>query len=106
MGATMPFSKINADPEHLEIMRAAFYRVCEILQLRSEDQRQGDEAAQAELQRSLRQSRPAGAERASKRALPICRVEALHGRAGLSRRGRRPLLLGAVRPVARDRRCA
>ena len=71
-----------------------------------EDQREGDEAAQAEPQRSLRQSRPAGAERASERALPICRVEALHGRARLSRRGRRPLLLGAVRAVARDRRRA
>ena len=54
----------------------------------SEDQREGDEAAQAEPQRSVRQSRPAGAERASERALPICRVEALHGRARLSRRGR------------------
>ena len=39
-------------------------------------------------QRSVRQSRPAGAERASERALPICRVEALHGRARLSCRGR------------------
>src|SRR5271165_3993504 len=71
--------------------------------LRQEDQREGDEAARAEPQRSLRQSRPAGAERASERSLPICRVEALHGRARLSRRGRRPLLLGAVRAGARDR---
>ena len=33
MGATMPFSKYNIDPEHIEAMRAAFHRVCDILQL-------------------------------------------------------------------------
>jgi hypothetical protein len=33
MGATMPFSKDNIDPEHIEAMRAAFHRVCDILQL-------------------------------------------------------------------------
>jgi hypothetical protein len=33
MGATMPFSKYDIDPEHIEAMRAAFYRVCGILQL-------------------------------------------------------------------------
>jgi hypothetical protein len=33
MGATMPFSKYNIDPEHIEAMRAAFHRVCGILQL-------------------------------------------------------------------------
>ena len=35
MGETMPFSKYNADfnAEFMEAMRAAFYRVCDILQL-------------------------------------------------------------------------
>jgi hypothetical protein len=33
IGATMPFSKYNIDPEHIEAMRAAFDRVCDILQL-------------------------------------------------------------------------
>jgi len=33
MGATMPFSKFNVDPEHVEAMRAAFRRVCDVLQL-------------------------------------------------------------------------
>jgi hypothetical protein len=33
MGATMPFSKYTIDPEHVEAMRAAFQRVCGILQL-------------------------------------------------------------------------
>jgi hypothetical protein len=33
MGATMPFSKHNIDPEHIEAMRAAFHRVCDVLQL-------------------------------------------------------------------------
>jgi hypothetical protein len=29
----MPFSKHNIDPEHIEAMRAAFHRVCDVLQL-------------------------------------------------------------------------
>ena len=29
----MPFSKYNIDPEHVEAMRAAFHRVCDVLQL-------------------------------------------------------------------------
>jgi hypothetical protein len=29
----MPFSKYAVDPEHIEAMRAAFRRVCDILQL-------------------------------------------------------------------------
>jgi hypothetical protein len=33
VGATMPFSKHNIDPEHIEAMRAAFHRVCDILHL-------------------------------------------------------------------------
>jgi hypothetical protein len=35
MGATMPFSKYTADfnADLMEAMRAAFYRVCDILQL-------------------------------------------------------------------------
>jgi hypothetical protein len=33
MGATMPFSKHNIDPEYIEAMRAAFHRVCDALQL-------------------------------------------------------------------------
>jgi hypothetical protein len=33
MGETMPFSKFDIDPQHIEAMRAAFYRVCDILQL-------------------------------------------------------------------------
>lgn len=33
MGATMPFSKYGIDPEQIEAMRAAFYRVCGILHL-------------------------------------------------------------------------
>jgi hypothetical protein len=36
MGATMPFSKHNIDPEHIEAMRAAFHRVCDVLQLNCE----------------------------------------------------------------------
>jgi hypothetical protein len=35
MGATMPFSKHNIDPEYIEAMRAAFHRVCDALQLNS-----------------------------------------------------------------------
>jgi hypothetical protein len=34
MGETMPFSKFDVDPEHIEAMRAAFHRVCDILQLK------------------------------------------------------------------------
>ena len=30
----MPFSKFDVDPEHIEPMRAAFHRVCDILQLK------------------------------------------------------------------------
>jgi hypothetical protein len=33
MGATMPFSKLQLDPEHIEAMHDAFRRVCDILQL-------------------------------------------------------------------------
>lgn len=33
MGATMPFSKLDLDPEHIEAMRAAFNRVCDTLHL-------------------------------------------------------------------------
>jgi hypothetical protein len=33
MGATMPFSKLQLDPEHIEAMHDAFQRVCDILQL-------------------------------------------------------------------------
>jgi hypothetical protein len=33
MGVTMPFSKYIIDPEHIETMRAAFHRVCDVLQL-------------------------------------------------------------------------
>jgi hypothetical protein len=34
MGATMPFSRYSTvDPSLMEAMRAAFYRVCEVLQL-------------------------------------------------------------------------
>jgi hypothetical protein len=33
MGVAMPFSKFNVDPEHIEAMREAFQRVCDILQL-------------------------------------------------------------------------
>jgi hypothetical protein len=33
MGSTMPFSKLHLDPEHIEAMRAAFNRVCEVPQL-------------------------------------------------------------------------
>jgi hypothetical protein len=33
MDETMPFSKLNLDPEHIEAMRAAFNRVCDIQQL-------------------------------------------------------------------------
>ncbi len=29
----MPFSKYDVDPAHIEVMRAAFHRVCEALQL-------------------------------------------------------------------------
>jgi hypothetical protein len=32
-GATMPFSKYTIDPEHIEAMRAAFYKVCDALSL-------------------------------------------------------------------------
>jgi hypothetical protein len=33
MGATMPFSKLQLDPDHIEAMHDAFRRVCDILQL-------------------------------------------------------------------------
>jgi hypothetical protein len=33
MDATMPFSKLDVDPQHIEAMRAAFNRVCDVLQL-------------------------------------------------------------------------
>src|SRR5882757_11224983 len=33
MGSTMPFSKLHLDPEHIDAMRDAFRRVCDILQL-------------------------------------------------------------------------
>jgi hypothetical protein len=33
MGATMPFSKLDQDPEHIDAMHEAFRRVCDILQL-------------------------------------------------------------------------
>ena len=36
MGATMPFSKYNFDPEHTEAMQAAFHRICGVLQLNSD----------------------------------------------------------------------
>ena len=29
----MPFSKYDIDPEHIEVMRAAFHRVCDVLRL-------------------------------------------------------------------------
>ena len=29
----MPFSKHDVDPEHIEAVRAAFYRVCDVLRL-------------------------------------------------------------------------
>jgi hypothetical protein len=33
MGAAMPFSKYTCEPDLMEAMRAAFYRVCDALQL-------------------------------------------------------------------------
>jgi hypothetical protein len=36
VGATMPFSKYNIDPERIEAMRAAFYRVCDALLLKGD----------------------------------------------------------------------
>jgi hypothetical protein len=33
MGATMPFSKFTVDPEQIEVVRAAFQRACDVLQL-------------------------------------------------------------------------
>jgi hypothetical protein len=33
MDATMPFSKLDLDPEHIQAMHDAFRRVCDILQL-------------------------------------------------------------------------
>jgi hypothetical protein len=33
MGSTMPFSTYNVEPSLMEAMRAAFYRVCDVLQL-------------------------------------------------------------------------
>jgi hypothetical protein len=33
IGATMPFSKFDVDPERIEAMRSAFQRVCQVLQL-------------------------------------------------------------------------
>jgi hypothetical protein len=36
MGATMPFSKFDVDPEHIEAMWAAFHQVCGILQLNAD----------------------------------------------------------------------
>jgi hypothetical protein len=34
MGTTMPFSKYNIDPERIEAMKVAFYRVCDALLLK------------------------------------------------------------------------
>jgi hypothetical protein len=34
--ATMPFSKYHVDPLQIEAMRAAFYRVCDVLQRKCE----------------------------------------------------------------------
>jgi hypothetical protein len=31
----MPFSKYDIEPEHIEVMRAAFHRVCDVLRLDS-----------------------------------------------------------------------
>jgi hypothetical protein len=33
MGASMPFSKYTCEPDLMEAMRAALYRVCDVLQL-------------------------------------------------------------------------
>jgi hypothetical protein len=33
MGEAMPFSKFDVDPRHIEAMRAAFRRVCDLLEL-------------------------------------------------------------------------
>lgn len=33
MGGTMPFANYTVDPERIEAMRAAFHRVCDVLQL-------------------------------------------------------------------------
>jgi hypothetical protein len=33
VGAAMPFSKCNVDVEHIEAMRAAFQRVCDVLRV-------------------------------------------------------------------------
>jgi hypothetical protein len=33
VGSTMPFSKYTCEPDLMEAMRAAFYRVCDVLQL-------------------------------------------------------------------------
>jgi hypothetical protein len=35
MGGTVPFAKYSVDPERIEAMRAAFHRVCDVLQLDS-----------------------------------------------------------------------
>jgi hypothetical protein len=35
-GCAMPFSKHNIDPERIEAMRAAFYRVCDALLLKGD----------------------------------------------------------------------
>jgi hypothetical protein len=42
VGVTMPFSKLNLDPEHIEAMHDAFRRVCDVLQLECELTKAGE----------------------------------------------------------------
>ena len=58
----------------------------------------------AKIMRKLAVSRdrPAGAQGATRSALSHCRMEAVPGGARLSRRDRRPLLLGAVPPDSQE----
>ena len=64
--------------------------------------------AQARRQpaRAARDDRAAGTEGAAERALSVCRMEEVPGRARLSRRDRAPLLLGALAPDPRAGRGA
>ena len=61
----------------------------------------GSCASSASAARAVRDDRPAGAQGRCRRALSVRRVEEVSGRARLSRRGRRSLLLGAVAPDPR-----
>jgi hypothetical protein len=49
MGSTMPLSTYTCEPGHMEAMRAAFYRVCDVLQLSCDREDQLTEVVVAKI---------------------------------------------------------